>query len=81
MIELSHIKRYDLTILNNEKAFFNWFKKISSPNTKLMDEESLYKESSELDKIKTPFKNIPYWFNFYKIKFINKLNIYKNKYL
>ena len=75
-----HGELYDLTIQNNEKAFFNWFQKISSSNVDLKDEESLYKESSELDKIKTPLKNIPYWFDFYKTKFVNKICTYKKKY-
>ena len=75
-----HGDTYSLAILNNEEAFFNWFNKISSSDAHLKNEINLYKEASDLDKIKTPFKDWFYWFNFIKIKIVNKL-IYHSKYL
>ncbi len=72
-----HGDTYSLAILNNEKAFFNWFNKISTPDAHLKNEKTLYEEASELDKIKTPFKYISYWLDFIKTKIINKLNYYR----
>ncbi len=72
-----HGDTYSLAILNNEKAFFNWFDKISSSDAHLKNEKTLYEEASELDKIKTPFKDISYWYDFIKTKIINKLYYYK----
>jgi len=72
-----HGDTYSLAILNNEEAFFNWFNKISSTDAHLKNEINLYKEASDLDKIKTPFKDISYWFNFLKVKIINKLRYYR----
>lgn len=72
-----HGDTYSLAILNNEEAFFNWFNKISSTDAHLKNEINLYKEASDLDKIKTPFKDISYWFNFIKVKIINKLRYYR----
>ena len=72
-----HGDTFSLAILNNEEAFFNWFNKISSSDAHLKNEGNLYKEASDLDKIKTPFKDWFYWLNFIKTKIINKLNYHR----
>ena len=75
----SHGDSMNLTFFNNEKAFFNWFKKISSPDGHLLDEITLYEEAIKLDKIKTHLKNITYWMDFLKTKLKNGINNYINK--
>ena len=62
-----HSNSFSLTFYNNDKAFFNWFEKISKKNPKIFfNEEALYDEAIKLDKKKNFFINFIFYMK-YKI--------------
>jgi len=59
-----HGQAYDYFFLNNDEAFFNWFRKISDHKLNRV-EDFLYKESWFLDKKINHIKKIIFYFNYY----------------
>jgi hypothetical protein len=68
-----HGENYNLSFLNNENAFLNWFDKVNNSKTKNFNEKNLYQDSIVLDKKKFHFNQVFYYINVYYIKIRNKL--------
>jgi len=70
-----HSNSFGLTFYNNDKAFFNWFKKINKNDSVIFsNEEGLYEEAVKLDKKKNFLINLIFYINY-------KINRFKTKIL